>query len=217
MCLRVRLFRHFALVVLAACGAANPRPHDSSSPAPNDAVTERVEAIRDAMQRSVTSAAADPALQELYGAEVVSQRRLTYRLANAFMRERPGPGLALVVGPDGRVLARDSDPNRMHGSELRVPAIERALETGVATSAVGLDERSLVSDDPPHIGLLSAARIDHSGGGVLGAFVWVQGLPAATWSDELGHDLVFSVHDSHERASTGTITDLGLSWVATPR
>ncbi|MEM7139133.1 MAG: MXAN_5187 C-terminal domain-containing protein [Myxococcota bacterium] len=112
-------------------------------------------------------------------------------------RERPH--IVALVDETGRVVARDTDPNRMVGQSLRsaVPAVKEVLETGSARDGVWLDQGKLV-----HVGV---AAVRNDDGGVVGALLVGYDLSNGFAQQEaavIGQDLLFVTGDTIYSTST---------------
>lgn len=91
------------------------------------------------------------------------------------------------VGMDGKVIARDAEPDQMRGFDLArvAPVVRRALEQG--QTGYELSELpSLAEDDPPSVTVLFAAPARHEGR-IVGAMV--AGLPLWRLAQQLTNQL----------------------------
>lgn len=109
------------------------------------------------------------------------------------------PYIVALVDETGRVVARDTDPNRMVGQSLRrsLPTVSRVLDNGPAQDTVWLDQDKLV-----HVAV-AAVRSDD--GGIVGALLVGYDLSngfAQRESAIIGQDLLFVTSDKIYSTST---------------
>lgn len=115
-------------------------------------------------------------------------------------RGRSGkPTIVALIDETGRVVARDTDPNRMVGEPLRrrVPAVRRALEKGAP--------RSGVWELRGHLVQIGVAPVRNDEGGIVGALLVGYDLSNGFAQREarvLGQDVVFITGDRIYSAST---------------
>ena len=112
-------------------------------------------------------------------------------------RERPH--IVAVIDETGRVIARDTDPNRMFGEPLvsRVRLLRRTLGTGASRYGVWLDEDKLLQ--------IGVAAVRNDQGGVVGALLVGYDLSNGFAQREaalFGHDLLFVMADRIYSTST---------------
>ncbi len=112
-------------------------------------------------------------------------------------RERPH--IVAVIDETGRVIARDTDPNRMVGEPLvgRVRLLRRTLDTGASRYGVWLQDEKLLQ--------IGVAAVRNDRGGVVGALLVGYDLSngfAQRESVLLGHDLLFVMADRIYSTST---------------
>ena len=115
-------------------------------------------------------------------------------------RERLGrPHIVALVDETGRVIARDTDPNRMVGQSLlgAIPVLRDVLRTGSPRHGVWLEQDKLVQ-----VGVSAVRTKD---GGVVGALLVGYDLSNGFAKREaalIGHDLVFITADRIYSTST---------------
>ncbi|MEM8607385.1 MAG: MXAN_5187 C-terminal domain-containing protein [Myxococcota bacterium] len=112
-------------------------------------------------------------------------------------RERPH--IVAIVDETGRVVARDTDPNRMVGQSLRsaVPAVAQVLKNGTARDAVWLFQDKLVQ--------VGVAAVRNDDGGTVGALLVGYDLSNGFAKREaavIGQDLLFITSDKIYSTST---------------
>ncbi len=115
-------------------------------------------------------------------------------------RGRDGPPhIVALVDETGRVIARDTDPNRMHRQSLlkSVPAVGSALKTGSPRYGVFLDQGKLVR--------VAVAPARSEDGGIVGALLVGYDLSngfAKREAELLGQDVLFITSDAVYSTST---------------
>jgi hypothetical protein len=112
-------------------------------------------------------------------------------------RERPH--IVAVIDETGRVIARDTDRNRMFGEQLlnQVPILREVLERGASRYGVWHHEDKLLQ--------VGAAAIRNDQGGVVGALLVGYDLSNGFAKGEarlIGHDLLFIMSDRIYSTST---------------
>ncbi len=112
---------------------------------------------------------------------------------------RGRPHIVALIDETGRVIARDTDPNRMVGQSLlkAVPVVRQVLETGAARFGVWLDQDKLVQ--------VAVAAVRNDEGGIVGALLVGYDLSNGFAQREaklIGHDLLFITSDKIYSTST---------------
>ncbi|MCZ6805961.1 MAG: hypothetical protein O7F08_03350, partial [Deltaproteobacteria bacterium] len=112
-------------------------------------------------------------------------------------RERPH--IVAVVDETGRVIARDTDPNRMFGQSLltAVPVVRQVLKSGAARYGVWLDQGKLVQ--------VAVAAVRNDDGGIVGTLLVGYDLSNGFAQREaalIGHDVLFITSDKIYSTST---------------
>jgi hypothetical protein len=112
---------------------------------------------------------------------------------------RGRPHIVAVIDETGRVIARDTDPNRMVGQSLlrEVPVVRKVLKSGAARYGVWLDQDKLVQ--------VGIAAVRNDDGGVVGALLVGYDLSnglAQRDAKLIGHDLLFITSDKIYSTST---------------
>lgn len=109
------------------------------------------------------------------------------------------PHIVAVIDETGRVIARDTDPNRMVGQSLlnTVPVVRKVLSSGAARYGIWLDQGKLVQ--------VAAAAVRNDDGGVVGTLLVGYDLSNGFAKREaklIGHDLLFITSDKIYSTST---------------
>ena len=109
------------------------------------------------------------------------------------------PHIVALVDETGRVIARDTDPNRMFGEPLlnQVPALRRALKRGTSRYGVWTHQDKLLQ--------VGVAAVRNEQGGVVGALLVGYDLSNGFAKQEarlVGHDLLFVMGDRIYSTST---------------
>ncbi|MBT8450523.1 MAG: cache domain-containing protein [Deltaproteobacteria bacterium] len=109
------------------------------------------------------------------------------------------PHIVAVIDETGRVIARDTDRNRMYGEPLlsRVPVLRRVLQRGTSRYAVWEHEDKLLQ--------LGVAAVRNDQGGVVGALLVGYDLSNGFAKQEarlIGHDLLFVMGEGIYSTST---------------
>jgi len=112
-------------------------------------------------------------------------------------RERPH--IVAVVDETGRVIARDTDPNRMFGQSLSnaLPVVREVLDDGAPRFGVWLHENKLVQ--------VGVAPVRSDDGGIVGTLLVGYDLSngfAKREAELIGHDLLFITSDRIYSTST---------------
>ena len=112
-------------------------------------------------------------------------------------RERPH--IVAVIDETGRVIARDTDRNRMFGEPLlnQVPVLRAVLERGASRSGVWQHEDKLLQ--------VGVAAVRNDQGGVVGALLVGYDLSNGFAKQEaalIGHDLLFIMPERIYSTST---------------
>ena len=109
------------------------------------------------------------------------------------------PHIVVIIDETGRVLARDTDPNRMFGQPLlgKAPALRSALERGRSRYAVWRHDDKLLQ--------VGVAPVRNKEGSIVGALLVGYDLSNGVAQREarrMGHDLLFITEDGVYSTST---------------
>jgi len=109
------------------------------------------------------------------------------------------PHIVAVIDETGRVIARDTDPNRMFGRSLlnSVPVVRQVLRSGAARYGIWLDQDKLVQ--------VAVAAVRNDDGGIVGTLLVGYDLSNGFAKREaklIGHDLLFITSDKIYSTST---------------
>ncbi len=141
----------------------------------------------------------DPAQQERQMRQLLrSFRQPASRRAIAELMVTPVSFVA-AVGTDGKVIARDAEPDAMRGFDLArvAPVVRRALREGRSGYELG-ELPSTAESDPPSVTVLFAAPARHDGQ-IVGAVV--AGLPLWRLGQQLTRQLQLQNADALQRGA----------------
>ena len=118
---------------------------------------------------------------------------------NSARGRRGRPHIVAVIDETGRVIARDTDPNRMFGQSLlnAVPVVRQVLGSGAARYGIWLDQDKLVQ--------VAVAAVRNDDGGIVGTLLVGYDLSNGFAQREaklIGHDLLFITPDKIYSTST---------------
>ncbi len=153
------------------------------------------------LAEGVASRAASKPVRNVFTASgEANRRRRAFEAAQAVSKwfqdpargRRERPHIVAVIDETGRVIARDTDPNRMFGEPLlsRVRVLRRTLDSGASRYGVWLEDDKLLQ--------IGVAAVRNEQGGVVGALLVGYDLSNGFAKREaavLGHDLLFVMPD----------------------
>jgi hypothetical protein len=157
---------------------------------------------------SVSRRAASRAVQQVFTASgEANQRRRAFEAAQSVSRwfqdpargRHERPSIVAVIDETGRVIARDTDPNRMFGEPLlgQLPALRGVFKRGSARYGVWRQDSALLQ--------VGVAPVRNEEGGIVGALLVGYDLSngyAKRESEVIGHELLFLTEEGVYSTST---------------